>query len=273
MKTYLAGTPVKLLLDQFNDADGNPYEVVSATYRVMDDRSTEIQASTPLDLTAEHLVIEADLNRMSLVLDIDSLTSETMEEVRLFEARVVEFELTLADGNIIPFDMAYLIAPREKLIPGLNSFQTLRESYINSMLIPNTTAWLASTEDDRVAAMIEARLRICLLQFHDVTLGQSYLSEQQMIGDLSRLPPKQFKKLTARFRKALCLAQLAEAEEILGGGDQSNVFRRSGLISQTIGETQEIYRTSKPVDMQVSKTALRYLSPYITLSKKIGRAG
>ena len=273
MKTYLAGTPVKLPTDKFYDADGNPLEVVSATYRVMDDNSTEIQASVELDLLADHFIIDAEVNRMSSILDVDALTSETMDDVRLFEARVVEFELTLDDGNIVPLDMAYLIAPREKLIAGLNSFQSLREAYVNSMLIPSTVSWTNASEDERIAAMIEARLRICSFKFSDVTLGQSYLNEQQLIGDLSRVPPKEFKRLTARFRKALCLAQIAEAEEILGGGDQSLLFRRNGLISQTIGETQEIYRTSKPIDMQVSKTALRYLSPYITLNKKIGRAG
>lgn len=271
MKTYLAGTPVQLAVS-FTDTDGNALSVSSAHYRILDDRSNEIQASTPFDITQETLTIASELNQIAS-LDVDSLTSEQIDEVRLNEARVVEFELTLDDGNIYPYDMAYVIVPRERLIAGLNSFQTLRQAYLTAMSVPGTTVWNTSSEDARVAAMIEARLRICSFQFRDVTLGQSYLNEDQLVNDLSRLPPRDFKALTARFRKALCMAQIAEAEAILGGGDQGDLMRRNGLISQTIGETQDIYRSSKPIDMQVSKAALRYLGPYISLSQRIGRAG
>lgn len=271
MNTYLAGTPVQLAVS-FTDTDGNVLSVSAATYSIVDDRSNVIQESVSFDPTETTLTIASELNQIA-ALNLETLTSEQIDEVRLYEARIVEFELTLEDGNIYPYDIVYAVVPRERLIAGLNSFQTLRQAYLTAMSVPNTTTWNTASEDDRVAAMIEARLRICSFQFRDVTLGQSYLNEDQLIGDLSRLPPRDFNALTARFRKALCMAQLAEAEEILGGGDQSSLLRRNGLISQTIGETQEIYRTSKPIDMQVSKAALRYLGPYISLSQKIGRAG
>lgn len=271
MNTYLAGTPVKLAVS-FTDSDGNPLSVTSATYRIVDDSSTEVQASTSFDPSLNELTIAAEFNQIASI-DFDQLTSETMDLVRLNEARIVEFELTLEDGNIQPFDMPYVVVPRERLISGLNSFQSLRESYLNTMSVPGTTAWMASTEDDRVAAMIEARLRICSFQFRDVVTGQSYMSEGSTIGDLSLVTPVEFKSLSARFRKALQLAQIAEAVEILGGGDKSTSFRRSGLTSQTIGETQETYRTSAPLDLRLSKTALNYLGPYISLNQRIGRAG
>lgn len=257
---------------KFTDADGNDLHLVSATYRVVDDNSNELRPTTSFDISETTLIIPPELNQIASI-EIDKLTSEQMDEVRLNEVRVIEFELTLDDGNIYPYDIAYALVPRERLVVGLNSFQTLRQAYLSAMSVPNTTVWNTATEDDRIAAMIEARLRICSLRFRDVTVGQSYLGESKSIGDLGRLPPREFSALTARFRKALCLAQIAEAEEILGGGDQSSLNRRNGLVSQTIGETQEIYRSAKPVDMQVSKTALRYLSPFISLSQQIGRAG
>lgn len=271
MNTYLAGTPVKLAVS-FTDNDGNPLSVISATYRIVDDNSTEIQPSAPFDITQTTLTIASELNQIAAI-NVDALTYETMELVRLNEARIVEFELTLEDGNIQPFDVPYIIVPRERLITGLNSFQTLREAYLTSMSIPGTTAWTAASEDERIAAMIEARLRICSFSFSDIALGQSYLNKGDSVGDLSLLSPREFKQLSQRFRKALQLAQLAEAEEILGGGDQSTLYRRSGLTSQSIGETQETYRATAPLDMRLSKTALRYLGQYISLNKRIGRAG
>lgn len=272
MKTYLAGTQVKLSTETFTDPDGNPLEVVSATYKIVDDTSKELQGTTALDVDEDFILISAEVNTLSSTIDFDKLTSETMDDVRLFEGRIVEFELTLKDGNVTPYDLSYMIAPREKLIAGLNSFQSLRESYLTALSIPNTTAWTTASEEDRIAAMIEARLRICAYQFSDVTLGQSYLGQEVGISDLSRLPPKEFAKLTSRFRKALRLAQVAEADELLGGGDQASSLRRDGLISQTIGETQEVYRNSKPISLQVSKATLRYLSQYISLNKRVGRS-
>lgn len=271
MKVYLAGTQVQLAVS-FTDTDGNALSVSSATYKIVDDRSKEIQAVTSFDTTQDTLTIASELNQIAS-LNVDALTSEEVYEVRLNEARVVEFELTLDDGNIYPYDMVYVLVPRERLITGLNSFQSLRQAYLTALSLPGTTFWNTASEDDRVTAMIEARLRICSLQFRDVTLGQAYLSEEKMVGDLSRLSPSEFKELTARLRKALCMAQIAEAEEILSDGGEANSARRSGLISQTIGETQDVYRSSKPIDMQVSKSALRYIGEYISLNMKVGRAG
>lgn len=270
MKTYIAGTPVKLAI-RLTDSDGNPLSVTSAIYRIVDESSTEIQASTSFDLSESSISIPAELNQIKAI-DVDSIGAETMDDVRLSEARIIEVEATLQDGNVITQDFPYILVPRERLIPGLNSFQTLREAYLNSMSIPSTTAWMTATEDERVAAMIEARLRICSFRFSDVSTGQSYLSENKQIGDLSRLPPKTFKSLSARLRKALKLAQIVEAEEILGGGDQVSLLRRNGLTSQTIGETQETYRSNAPLNMQLSRGALRYLGPFISLSQRIGRA-
>lgn len=270
MNAYLAGTPVKLAV-RFTDSDGNPLSVTSATYRIVDDKSKEIQPSTSFNLLDTTLTIAPELNEVAAI-DVNSLTSETMELVRLNEARIVEFELTLNDGNIRALDIPYVIVPRERLITGLNSFQTLREAYLTSMSVPNTASWDTASEDDRVSAMIEARLRICSFGFSDVTLGQSYMNKSNRIGNLGYVAPKDYTKLTPRFRKALQLAQIAEAEEILGGGDQSTLYRRNGLTSQTIGETQETYRAAAPLDMRLSKNAMRYLGQYISLNKKTGRA-
>ncbi|WP_151708809.1 hypothetical protein [Acinetobacter brisouii] len=186
--------------------------------------------------------------------------------------RVVEFQLTLSDGNIYPVDFAYIISPREQLIAGYNSFQTLREGHLSAMSVANTTNWDASTEPQRVAAMMEAYRRICSLRFTDITQGQAYLNESRILGDLSRVPPREFKDLSYRLRRALHLAQIAEAEAVLGGGEQADLLRKAGLISQTIGETQEMWRSSKPLDMRVSKAAMMYLAPYVSLNMRSGRS-
>ena len=270
MNTYIAGTDIQLPIN-FTDDDGNPLSVKSATYQITDDLSNVIQMKQDFDLSQDTLLISSNFNQIES-LDIDAITSEQISEVRLYEARIVEFDLVLSDGGMKSFDIAYIITPREKLIAGLNSFQSMRESYLTAMSISNSQNWSMASDSERVSAMIEAHIKICSFAFEDITLGQSYIEESTPIGDLSLIPPKDFKNLTPKFRKALRMAQLAEADEILGGGDQDDLQRRRGLISQTIGETQDVYRSSKVLDMQLSKTALRYLSSYISLSKRVGRA-
>lgn len=270
MKTYLLGAPVKLPI-QFVDTNGNPLDVIRATYRIIDQDSRELQASQEFNLESSELDVPGSVNSYQ-VADLNQITTENMASYTAFQLRVVEFELTLADGNITGISEVYAISPRDPLIAGLNSFQTLTQASLRSLMIPGLEAWMGVTDQERALAMIEARLRICTLQFEEVTVGQRYLDAGARLSDLSYLPPREFDRLSAQLKEALCRAQIAEAEVILGGSSLTELNRRDGLLSQTIGETHETYQKGRPLDMQVSKQALRYLSAFISYGKRIGRA-
>ena len=216
------------------------------------------------------VTIPAELNVIA-ALDPDSIESEDMDAVSVRELRTVEFRLKLLGGNVVLRKVVYALEPSDVLITGLNSFQTYSEAELVALSIPNMPGWDGADEQARIAALIEARLRINRLQFRDVSRGQSYLGGEVLVGDLSLLTPREFKNLSARLRAALCKAQVAEADTLLGG-DPEFERRRSGLIHETVGESEQTWRASKPLELPISRKALSYLSGFITMSRKVGRA-
>lgn len=270
MKQYLAGTAVTLKVDGFYDEDGNALDVERAVYRLLDQDGKVLVTDTELDLTQDRLVIAAEYNTLP-ALDLDAVRAETMDAISVNQARTVEFDLTLDDGNTIGQEISYIIYPRERLIAGLNSFQTLAQANLTAGMIFNVEEFTQNaTTAQKVAALVEARDRIARLSFTDITLGQSYLNHSTPV-DLNRLTPREFGALTERFKAALRKAQVAEANDILGGGDVIEQMRRQGLASQTIGETHETYRPGMPATTSVSKAALLYLSEFLSGGKKIAR--
>lgn len=216
------------------------------------------------------VTIPAELNVIA-ALDPDSIESGDMDAVSVRELRTVEFRLKLLGGNVVLRKVVYALEPSDVLITGLNSFQTYSEAELVALSIPNMPGWDGADEQARIAALIEARLRINRLQFRDVSRGQSYLGGEALVGDLSLLAPREFKNLSARLRAALCKAQVAEADTLLGGDPESE-RRRSGLVHETVGESAQTWRASKPLELPVSRKALSYLSGFITMSRKVGRS-
>lgn len=268
MNQYLAGTKV-ILPVEFSDDDGNPLILESVNYRVVDQEGQEIVPTTSFDTAATTLQIDSIHNQIA-PLDIDSLTIENMAKVTVNAIRTVEFDVTLQDGNTIGHDLSYVLYPRERLISGINSFQTLPQAMLTASGIHDVEAFTDATPAQRVAGLVEARERICQLSFVDITWGQSYLQHGQGI-DLKRLAPKDFNLLSDRFKSALRKAQIAEANVVLGGGDVIEQMRQQGLSSKTIGETHETYRGTMPLNMLVSKVTMRYLSEFLVSTKKIAR--
>lgn len=216
------------------------------------------------------LIVPAHLNEIA-ALDIDAIESEDMDGVNVRELRTVEFRLTLASGNVIVRKSVYALEPVDVLITGLNSFQSYPEAELVALTVPNLPGWQQADAQARIAALVEARLRILRLQFRDASRGQSYLNEEALIGDLSHLAPREFKSLSVRLRTALCRAQVAEADALLGG-DPETERRNSGLVHETVGESTQSWRKSKPLELPVSKKALSYLAGFISMSRKMGRA-
>jgi hypothetical protein len=268
MNQYLAGTSVNLPIE-FNDDDGNPLQVTEVSYRIIDQNGQESVPRTSLALEDTTLSIASQHNQIT-PLDIDALTMESLGHVAINEVRTVEFDIVLADGNTIGHDISYILYPRERLIVGLNSFQTQSQAMLTASATHDVEVFTSSTPAQRVAGLIEARDRICQLSFVDMTLGQSYFGSGEQIK-LNELTPRQFNALSERFKAALRKAQIAEANVVLGGGDVIEQMRQQGLTSQTIGETHETYRNATPLNMLVSKVTMRCLSDFLANGKKITR--
>lgn len=281
LPVYLVNTEVKLTIE-LADSAGNYINANAVTYRVLDQDENVLVPSTPAPafipgLARITIIIPPELNRINTT-------------VGTREIRSVELTCVTAD-NTTAFSKSYGIELADPLVAGLNSFQSYAQAQLSALDIPNIPAWQAATEDERMAAMIEARQHVIQLNFSllnsNVNFGQdqlTYVPEGQyqsayvarnslfiFNGNLGLLNPTQFAALPERFRKCLRQAQIVEADHILDNGGL-DAKRQIGLIEDKIGETSQRYRATKPLELPVCRRALSYMSYYITFSKKIGRA-
>lgn len=292
MEIYLAGTPVTLTVPM-QDRNGNALTVASISYRVVDQAGLEVVPLTPLAsfvATATEAIIEitADVNNIAPV--PGTINSNQIDAFAVRGVRTVELILNVG-GNSVVLNKSYALEPTDPLVVGVNSFQNFPQAELTSLDIPNMPGWAGASDKEKIAAMVDARAHICQLNFwmlnSNINWGQdslNYVPEGAyqspyasggnhlfiFNGNLSLLTPLQFDRLPARFKAALRLAQVAEADSILGG-DPVDVRRREGLLSEAIGEVRQQFRAGKPLDMPVSKRALRYLSQFVSFAKKIGR--
>lgn len=273
MDIFLAGTSVVLTVP-LQDGSGNALEATAVEYRIVKHDGSEVLARAALTsfVGGSEAVVEvpASLNEVAPI-NTTNVTSDQLGALFVRESRTVELFVTDPVGNTILLSATYALEPVSVLLVGLNSFQTFSQAQLVALDIPALAGWNGASEKEKVAALIEARLRICQLRFSNIRQdAQNYLSEGTSVGDLALLTPLQFETLSPRFKLALCRAQVAEADAILGG-DPVDQKRQEGLILDTIGESKQMFRGGKPLDLPVSKRALRYLSTFVSFSQRIGR--
>lgn len=293
MDVFLAGTPVSLsipLVDRSGNqivADSVEYRVVSQTGAALVERAT-LSSFSSGDATAI-VDVPASLNALTPI--PSNITFSQLDSFSVREIRTIELFLNVA-GNTVPFSKSYAIEPAEPLVVGINSFQTFSQAELTSLDISNVPGWNSASDSEKIAALITARQHICQLNFwmlnSNVNWGQDNLNyvpegayESPVAsanrtpfvfnGNLSLLTPKQFEALPVRFKAALYRAQLVEADSIIGG-DPVDERRKHGIVVETIGETKQMYRQSKPLDLPCCRRALQYIGYYITFGRKVGRA-
>lgn len=242
MNKYLAGTNINftvVLSDYVGDAD-----IASAIYRVYNSERAEIVASTDLTNAASgevEIVVPASANQLPLGQVVD--------------VRNIEVLITTTTNNVIPVSLIYAVQSNAPLQLGLNSFQGYEQACLNSTFITSLTGWSAASEQERVTALQEAFSKISRIGFY--------------IGDITELTPEDYASLPSDFLKALRLAQVSEADALLGG---EGAAKNDGIILDVVGESRQAFRDSKPLDLLVSKRTMRYLSKFISVRKLIGRA-
>ncbi len=295
MQIFLANTLVSIQA-QLKDYSGNPLSAQSVSYRVVDMHETELvpmTAVTPFVPGSNSVVLttSALVNTIAVV-PADSLISNlNVGEYNTRESRTIEIYCLDSAGNTFLNKVSYGLESSDPLRVAINTFQLLPSAELSSIDIYNTPGWDAASNTDKVAALIEAWNKICQLNFwllnSNTNWGQDnmnyvpdgvyqspYVSNgNQMFifnGNLALLTPTQYGNLPYRFRDCLSTAQVAEADYILGGDPIDNL-RVAGVVVDTVGQSKQMFRQGKALDLPVSKRTLKYLSPFVTFAKRIGR--
>lgn len=278
MDMYLSGTAVRSVI-ALADSFGNNLTVDSLEYDVVDQTGLALVERAPLEgfvpgSESVAIVVPASANQVQT-----GLSRET-RRITLY---------CVVAGNVTAIRHLYAIEVSDILVVGENSFQTYDQAELNALEIPNLTGWDSALYKDKIAAMIEARSRLCMLNYSLMKSNfwaqdsLNYVPEGTYItpfaglfsfsGDITFLPASAFAQLPPRFLKALQLAQIAEANSITDVTSTTSIAqkRAEGLVEDTVGESKQVFARGKVLSMGVSRAAVRYLAPFVNFSLKTSR--
>lgn len=273
MQAFLRATDVFLTV-LLQDHSGNPLSVASVEARITNGEDVVI--------VERYLLADFVATSHEVTVKVDAVNNElAIGQTR--GVRGVDLFLTTTDGNTVAWHTGYVLMGANPLQTGVNSFQSYLSAQALTLDVPNLIGFVEASEQERTAALIEAHDRISGLSFSVLNRrGQEYLEYAEegvrdvgsnlfgFAGDIREVSPAQFMTLLPEFRQALAKAQLVEADVILGG-DPIEAKRQQGLILDSIGESRQMFRRGTPLNLQVSRRALAYLSRFIITSKRLGR--
>lgn len=251
MQTYDAGETLVLTIDI-----SQVESPASATYRVVDQAGVTVVVDEPLTLT-EGTTIDVALD--------SSITALTDGQRR--KLLTVHVDVVTADSVKTRFTEAVIVQDQTALLIPSESFQTVDEAVLVGMDIIQLDNWESADRESRRKALIEAAHRIKQLRFSVFEeINDDWVNWDSLFGDtisvFDEMSAEAFMSLPPLFLQDLKRAQVVEADAALGLDSPENK-RASGILSDTVGETSQMFRTGKPVDMVISKRSLRYLTRWL----------
>lgn len=264
--SYTAGSVCKITLPMTNEL-GEQISGVSYAYTLYDEAGLVVSSAADVIPSGSY----------DLELTIPA-TSNVVEPGERYGARQIVCVVTDATGDTHQLVETYVLRTNAFLSVPAESAQTLMQSMIltKSMAQAVLENWNYAEEEEREAALIEAWSRITKLRLvpwlnSDTPpddLFELYRGNKLI---LNQLTSDQWSRLPTHFTLALRRAQIVEAGVLLGG-DPVFERRMDGLLSKTVGESSEMFRSTAPIKSSISPKARREISLYIDNSVRIGRA-
>jgi hypothetical protein len=264
--SYTAGSEIKITLP-LTDEDGNQIDAVSYSYTLYNEAGASVEANSG--------AVPAGMYDLELIIPAGSNTVAAGER---YGARQLVCIVTDDDGDTHQIIHTYILRAHVFLSVPSESAQTLMQSMIltKSMSQAVLENWNYADEEEREAALIEAWSRLYKIRYNPwlpTDTPPDDLYELQQTGKLilNQVTVDQWNALPDHFRLALRRAQIVEAGVLLGG-DPVFERRMDGLLSKTVGESSEMFRSAAPIKSVISPKARREIGQYIDTSYRIGRA-
>lgn len=250
MNKVIAGQSAVIHVD-FEDPFGNFITPSEATYSITDENGTALKADVVINATSPSELI--------VVPDSDNL----LEPGQISAYRMVVVKFKDETGNTYTNAHHYIIQRVSTLEVGVTGFGTMGELMIQSTRMPELDELLAFSPEKITEALAGAYFNIGRLNVElkagNVTFNSTFdMKAEDVLA------------LDTRDRLRLIQAQLIEANFLLGGNPVEQ-RRRMGLLSESVGEVSQFFRTVRPVILPVSDDCARILSPYIRRSLRIAR--
>ena len=260
MKVYDAGESFALKVNI--EEVGIPQE---GTYRIVDHAGVVVVPESGLEVFGDDTHAEIDISH----------TITTLAEGERRKMLTVELVVFGQDQERFKFSESVLIQKSSQLEVPTDSFMTVNEAVLVSMDIFGMDDWSAADSDDRRRALIEATHRLKQLRYKLFTEEPFDHVEFEAIADIipygfEGMTKEQFDDLPPRFLRDVKLALVVEANEVLGG-ESAQEKRKSGVLSDTVGETSQMFRTGRPMDTIISNRAMSHVKRWVDTAWRVRR--
>jgi hypothetical protein len=261
MNTFLAASDVALTFPLL-DSQGQTLSPTAASYRVFDENDVALCDVTLIDPVVDPLTVTV------------SALLNTLPDYSARGYRRCEVTVTTMAGIVALVPQEYLVQPTEtaRLIPGTNSYQTIRRAELEALDIPGLDGWQGATSDQRIAAMIQARKNLGQIRYryHHFLNRQSVIFPEFAAYSINQLTQTQYWTLPLDFRVALERAQIMEADDLIGG-DPATEARRLGIVSETIGGSTTMYSQNRPIRRIACEKAMKEIARFTVNHIRLSR--
>lgn len=266
MKIYLNGSKVFLSVD----LTGMNAERVA--YRLVDQKGNELIPK------GDFVDIEEQGGKAVFSIEIPGQYN-VIDESNQREVRLIDIYVETSHGTVRTEEL-YALESETVLLTGVNSFQTYPEAVALSLWIPDIEGFEEADKDSKIAALVEARRQIAKLKFRYAFDTMNYIfydaSGSITISDITDLSPEQFNALPEKFRKALCVAQVLQANDLLSSDETKEIrtLIEAGVTRSEVYEAKQTFGSVRPASelMGVGKRAMQELAPYVWVRRRLTRA-
>jgi hypothetical protein len=269
MNKYLAGETVTVTFPIDESQGAMP---ATASYRLLDENEAVlIEQSIATDPANGAVTIVIDGTKNQLPIDVIRFAYENHDVQAVRAARIVQITLAMPSGTYRA-SQTYLIEAASLLVPGTNSFQTMTKANLVALEIPQLNGWAAATDEQKIAAMVQARLNLGQLRyryrFDDNWMN--YVMPEFALYAITSLSQDEYVQLPAAFRHNLERAQVIEADYLLNA-DPVMARRNQGIVSETVGDSTTSFNPIRPLTGLVCPRAMQEMSRYVLRRTRLSR--
>lgn len=237
MQRFVVGQPATLTVD-IKDASGAPVAPTNIAVEVRDGAGNLLEVVVPLLASPATIAINNELGTPPLrggEVRSAKVTYDYLDEQGATQTNSVTITYLVEAGVQVGRNSVVAEAAADLFAQGLEG-------------------WAAADDAARRRALIEAFFRLARLR----------LRVNLLDGPIPADAPSEFVT-------ALMSAQVLEADTILGG-EPEQARRKTGLLSESAGESSMMFRTGGVMKLPVSPRTLEALRGFFTLNTVIGRA-
>lgn len=240
-----------------NPADYGATGATSLTFVVKDAAGDEVQASQPA------LLVDGVY---SLVVGLIANATD-----QLIDTRIVELAFEMPSGEPVLTSLTYDIVSLRQLRVPEESPQTYEQAELYARInMPSLEGWAAAGKEQRIQALLESSRALRNLPWKrcGATMTPEHIEKCQICSNPFLMSRQQLR--AHPMWTHLCAAQLKQCNYLLGGKPLDDL-RSAGLMSNTVGESSQMYRMQVPLDLGVGKDALKQVGRWISYSVQLKR--